>query len=129
MKAFIRDGRKLLILQDTESTWELPGGRTEKSEVHKDLRKILTRETTEELGRKFTYEVGPIFHAWIRQPIKGRNYFLLLIGFHCNYKSGEITLSSEHKNFRWITKNGIDKLRFENTYKDAIKYYFQTLHK
>jgi 8-oxo-dGTP pyrophosphatase MutT (NUDIX family) len=30
LKAFIAQGDKLLILQDEEGLWELPGGRTEK---------------------------------------------------------------------------------------------------
>ena len=46
-KAFIADGEKLLILQDSEGLWELPGGRVEKQEIFKPLEEILARETAE----------------------------------------------------------------------------------
>jgi len=137
LKAFIADGEKLLVLQDTEGLWELPGGRTEKSEIHKDLREILAREVTEELGGAAQYEIGPIFHAWIRKPnpvvgvtLHGDDDFcIFLVGFRCTYQKGEIQLSPEHQAFRWITKKEVDSMDFENTYKDAIKYYFQSLEK
>jgi 8-oxo-dGTP pyrophosphatase MutT (NUDIX family) len=68
LKAFIANGNKLLVLQDQDGLWELPGGRTEKTEIHKDLQEILAREVAEELGQSIQYEIGSIFHAWIRKP-------------------------------------------------------------
>jgi hypothetical protein len=35
----------------------------------------------------------------------------------------------EHQSFKWITKEEVDNLDFENTYKDAIKKYFQHVEK
>ncbi|TSC56916.1 MAG: hypothetical protein Greene041639_79 [Parcubacteria group bacterium Greene0416_39] len=134
LKAFIADGEKLLILQDTEGLWELPGGRTEKSEIHKDLREILAREAKEELGEALQYEIGPIFHAWIRKPdpikdtksqYRDNDFCIFLVGFQCAYQKGEIQLSPEHQAFKWITKEEVDSIEFENTYKEAVQYYFQ----
>ena len=135
LKAFVANEDKLLILQDEDGFWELPGGRVEKGEIFDGLEKSLRREVAEELGVSFQYEVKNIFYAWIRKPdplqspsdavaYAGKDLCIFLVGITCEYKNGEPELSPEHQNFRWITKEEIDKLVFENTYKDAIKKYF-----
>ena len=138
LKAFIADAGKLLILQDADGTWELPGGRIEKAEIHKDLKEILKREITEELGREIKYDINSMFHAWIRKPDQHENIAdiykttdlcIFLVGFRCLYREGQIFLSEEHKDFKQITKDDVDSLQFENTYKDAIKIYFQDFRK
>lgn len=128
LKAFVEKNGELLTLQDSEGLWELPGGRIEKSETGKNLREILHREVAEELGPNFQYEVGNVFHAWIRQPTPDKNFFILLIGFRCKYTGGDISLGQEHKNFRWINKETIVELEFENTYREAFEYYFTYPH-
>ena len=133
-KAFIADGEKLLILQDSEGLWELPGGRVEKQEIFKPLEEILARETAEELGKQFQYETGSVFHAWIRKPdpleniapvYRDNDFCIFLVGIRCTYKSGDVTLSPEHAGFRWITAEEVSSLQFENTYEHAIRKYFQ----
>ena len=125
LKAFLEKDKKLLILQDNDGFWELPGGRIEKREIYKDLKIILAREVGEELGKDVKYEIGSIFHNWIRKPNKDKDFTIFLVGFLCIFKEGEITLSKEHKNFRWISKSEAKKLKFENTYKKAVEYYFK----
>jgi len=127
LKAFIADGDRLLILQDNDGLWELPGGRIEGRETHRDIKDILVREVTEELGENIQYKIGPVFHAWIREPNK--DYFIFLIGFRCEFQTGTIQISKEHHNFKWVTKEEVDALEFENTYKNAIRYYFENLDK
>jgi len=131
LKAFIEKDEKLLILQDNRGEWELPGGRVEKRERNKDLKTILTRETTEELGENIKLEIGPVFHNWIRVPpqndrvYKNTDFTIFLVGFRCTYVGGEISLSPEHKNFKWINRGDVKKLKFENTYQEAVEYYFK----
>ena len=134
LKAFIADGAKPLILQDEVGSWELPGGRIEQSEIADGLEKILRRETTEELGKQFEYRVDTLFHAWIRKPdpltdikrqYKNKDFYIFLVGFRCVYKGGETTLSPKHTGFRWITRDEVNVLKFENTYKEAVQKYFQ----
>ncbi|MCH7828711.1 NUDIX hydrolase [Patescibacteria group bacterium] len=126
LKAFIADGEKLLIVQDQDGQWELPGG---KVQIEEDVAAALSREVREEIGESADIEIGSAFHAWIRQPHPDLKFLLFLVGFRCFWKRGEISISPEHKNFRWITKEEVDSIGFENTYKDAIKYYFQSLEK
>lgn len=122
LKAFVGNGEKLLILEDKDGQWELPGG---KIQIGEDIPEAFHREIKEELGERIEVERGPLFHVWIRQPNPNQNFFIFLVGFLCTLKSGEITISPEHKSFRWITKKEVDSIDFENTYKDAIKQYFQ----
>jgi 8-oxo-dGTP diphosphatase len=121
LKAFVGNGKKLLILEDKDGQWELPG---EKIQVGEDIPKAFHREIKEELGESIEIERGPLSHVWIRQPNPNQNFFIFLVGFPCALKSGEITISPEHKSFRWITKEEVESIDFENTYKDAIQYYF-----
>ena len=121
LKAFIADGKKLLVLQGTAGQWELPGGRIQVGET---IPAALKRELKEEIGESVQVEIGPIFHVWIREP--NPDFFIFLVGFPCIWKSGEITISPEHKSFRWITKEEIDTIEFENTYKEAVEYYFKS---
>ena len=138
LKGFIADKDKLLILQDGEGLWELPGGRVEQQEAHKELEEILRREITEELGESFEYNLEGIFHAWVRKPdpkkglsdqtYRNKDFHIFLVGFKCTYKQGDIKLSPEHTNFRWITKDEAEDLEFENTYKEAVQQYFKSAH-
>jgi len=109
LKAFIEKDKKLLILQDNDGEWELPGGRVEKSEINKSLSDILLRETGEELGEDFKLSVDHIFHTWIRKP-GDTDYCIFLVGFRCTYVGGEVTVSSEHKDFRWVGEEEIKQL-------------------
>jgi len=136
LKAFVANNKKLLILQDQDGLWELPGGRIETRERENPLQNILLREVAEELGKDCKIKVGPIFHTWVRKPSRdvndiytNKDFCIFLVGFACILKKGEIALSKEHKNFQWITKEEVDTMEFENTYKDAIKYYFQSIGK
>ncbi len=110
-----------MIVQDRDEQWELPGGKIQAGE---DISNALQREIREELGDNAVIELGSVFHVWKRQPDPTRDFFLFLVGFRCAYKSGEITLSPEHKNFRWVTKDEASQLPFEDTYKETVKYYF-----
>jgi 8-oxo-dGTP pyrophosphatase MutT (NUDIX family) len=124
LKAFVEKDGKLLILQDQDGLWELPGG---KIEVGENIPTTLNREIREELGGNVEIEMGPTtFYAWIRKPDPNRDFLLFLVGFPCVWKGGEIILSPEHKNFHWITKEEIENTNFENTYKQAIQRYFES---
>ncbi len=122
LKAFIGNEKRLLILEDQDGQWELPGG---KIQIKEEVSEALDREIKEELGEEVRIKKGPVFYVWIRQPDLNRDFFLFLTGFDCTWAGGEIAISPEHKSFRWITKEEIDSIEFENTYKEAIRLYFE----
>lgn len=125
LKAFIESDGKLLILKDTDGLWELPGGRVDKNDREKSLRETLLREVKEELGEEVSIEVNNCFHTWSRRPHPDRDYYILLVGFKCSYIDGKIRLSDEHTDMKWVNKEEIAKLDFENTYKEAVTEFFK----
>lgn len=123
LKAFLEKEGELLVLQDNDGFWELPGGKIKKSE---DVEPAFRREVAEELGSSVEFSVQGIVHSWIRKPDPNKDFVLFLVGLKCTYERGEIMLSKEHEDFKWINEEDIDGLRFENTYEDAVRYFFKS---
>ena len=92
-KAFIeRDGRVLLVFR--ENGWlDFPGGRIEEGES--DLIEALKREVREETTLEI--EAGDPVATWL-----GLGDTVYLVGHRCRYVSGEVQLSDEHTDHRWV---------------------------
>jgi len=124
LKAFIKNRETILVVQNrSDDLWELPGGRIGQDETNKNLPTILLREIQEELGVSFQCTIGSISCAWIRPSLKKENLFFFITGFECQYEGGDILLSPEHQNFRWVRKDQLLEMSFMNTYREAIEYY------
>jgi len=103
IKAFIVDRDKLLLVKssnDREELWEVPGGRYDVGEESLLPTDILAREIREELGNKIQYSIGQPVSAWIR-PLE--QDFVFLIAYQCQFRAGQIELSSEHTEYRWVS--------------------------
>ena len=107
-KAIIKNkNNKFLVIfkSDTEemspNEIDLPGGRLKFGEEIEDG---LKREVEEELGIKI--KVLKLSRAW--SLIKD-DLHLVGLTFLADYVSGEIKLSGEHTNFKWIDKAVISK--------------------
>ena len=111
----------LLILQgsskmEREGLWGLPGGKIQTSEDSKSLEDILMREVHEECGNNFQIEVSDPFLTW-RFPSKD----IFLVGFRCTHVQGDVELSEEHKDYKWLSLDGsIDDMEFAPGYKEVI---------
>ena len=92
-KAFIeRDGQVLVVF--FPNGWlDFPGGRIEEGES--DLVESLKREVREETNLEV--EVGTPFATWL-----GRGETVYLVGYRCRYVVGEVELSNEHNDYRWV---------------------------
>ena len=116
-KAFIeRDGR-VLILFFPNGWLDFPGGRINEGED--DLGEALRREIREET----TLEVAITapFATWL-----GRAGTVLLVGYRCSYVSGEVTLSDEHNDFRWVDRSDFRELDDGSPPFAALVDYFET---
>jgi 8-oxo-dGTP diphosphatase len=124
LKAFVVKNKCVLILQgsnkmEREGLWGLPGGRIQDGEEDKTLQEILLREVHEECGENFVISIGSPSEAW-RFEIPGKN--IVLIGYMCKYESGEVILSPEHKDYKWLSKNdSIGAFEFVPGYKEVIE--------
>ena len=104
-KAVIRRDDKILLLKAKQ--WDLPGGLIDFGE---DIQVALHREIMEEAA--LTATIDRIFvSADMRDyPFKfddGRilNIHFIMLGYLCDYVSGEVRLSEEHSEFAWVTRD------------------------
>ncbi|TMA19241.1 MAG: NUDIX domain-containing protein [Deltaproteobacteria bacterium] len=129
MKAFlIRDGRLLLVREaEGEQYWELPGGRIEVGEETSSPVAVLRRELREELGPSLEVEVERPILTWIRLPEPPRRTdFVFLVAFLCRHRRGEIVLSSEHVDFRWMTRSECDSVHLAPGYAAPLEQFWRT---
>lgn len=140
VKAFIRDGDKLLICKDaffeneSVAEWDLPGGRIKADEFETSLEEILAREIIEELGPDLKYKNnGPavIFrHRRTEQTAPGKpKISILMIGFDVEYLGGDIKISNEHTEYKWLPVNDLGDAEkyFVGGWIDGIKKYLKYL--
>jgi len=124
-KAFINKNGEVLILTLPNGWLDFPGGKIQEGEI--DFDAAIKREVLEETGLKI--EVGEIFHRWSfelgpKHKQAGKRVFLL--GFKCNYISGEIKISEEHKGYKWVNINNYQKFRENRGHFKALETYFAT---
>lgn len=125
LKAFIEQEGKILVVRESiGGKWEVPGGRIDVGEEGSDLKEILQREIHEELGNACIVEIGTPFYSWIRPWTPPKEGFVYLTGFRCFWKRGEITISEEHAETRWIHKEEVDEIDWAPGYKEAARKYW-----
>ncbi len=120
-KAFIDKDGEILVLTDPQLGVDLPGGKIKEGEL--DLVKALKREVKEETN--LDIEIARPFTTWmIEFPPDHRNQGkVFLVGYECKYISGEVALSSEHSEYKWVNKNNYQQLPRDGHFK-AIEEYF-----
>lgn len=103
----VHSGHSYTLYGRMAGKWELPGGTYEEDE---DLLEASRREAKEEVG----IELGEVQDV-VREEIEEENdvdVFILL----CDDWKGEIEISKEHQNFRWVTP---EEYRDMNWHQDA----------
>ena len=128
-KAFIEKDGKVLVLFDPVEVLDFAGGKIQEGEAKdgdaSSLTRSLQREVFEETGLEI--EVFNPFSVWYHEfPKNHRNYpkVVYLVGFKCKYKSGELKLSEEHNDFRWVDKSNYKEVDDGSDYFDVLEKYF-----
>lgn len=104
VKAFIVRNNKLFIMKreskdiQSPNIWEIPGGRLELGE---NPIKGIVREIKEETN----LDVWPIMPLNIRHFTRKDNQIITMIIFLCRLDSGQLKISEEHTDARWIDIN------------------------
>lgn len=102
VKAFIvRDGKVLVLKRRSTDVhkpraWDIPGGRLDPGEDPFDG---LHREVAEETGLAVTIGNPLTVHSFTRDD--GQRITMLI--FLCETNSGDVVLSHEHTEFRWVS--------------------------
>jgi 8-oxo-dGTP diphosphatase len=128
-KAFIEKDGKVLVINDPIGGLDFPGGKMQEGEAKKgdysSLMNALKREVREETSLEI--EIFNPFAVWYNEPPKNhRNYGkkVYLVGFKCKYVSGDVKLSDEHDNFKWVDNNNYKEVYEDSDYFKALEKYF-----
>ncbi len=127
-KAFIDKDGKILVLKDPnyltkdQKGLDFPGGRFR---YGNELVDELKREVTEETGLEI--EVGKPFFVWTNFNTKrtDNKIQVVLIGYFCKYKSGEVVISDEHVGYEWVDANNFQNWKDNTDYYKALEKYFE----
>lgn len=122
-KAFIRRGDSVLVLHDPVEGLDFPGGKIQEGEG--DLGESLKREVREETGLEI--DIKSPFVTWTEtfsshHRLAGRR--VVLIGYRCEYVSGEVRVSEEHDSFVWANKDNYKNVDDGTSYFDVLRKYF-----
>lgn len=122
IKAIIEKDGKILILKRSsaedvyENLWDIPGGRMEFGELPNEA---IKREIMEETNLES--EIISPFAVWsfMAKP----DLQVVGITMIAKYVSGEVKLSKEHTEFRWIDAKEFSKLEADKSLKKEIEKY------
>jgi 8-oxo-dGTP diphosphatase len=122
----VRDGR-LLALRERGGPgyWEFPGGRIEVGEEQVPQVDVLRRELVEELGPAFRCTIGAPLVTWTRPMLMYPGEWGMLVGFLCTDAAGEIALSDEHSDLRWVDRESWRALEFAPGYDTALRAFWE----
>lgn len=109
--------------------YDLPGGRIDADEFGVDFAEIIEREIKEEIGNievKVNSKPVGVGRHLIPASItsSGKDIQILYLFFEAEYLSGEINISNEHTNFKWLSLKDI-KLNeyFTSGMLEGVKMY------
>lgn len=122
-KAFIEKDGQVLVLNDPTEGLDYPGGRVQVGET--DLIEALKREVREETSLEV--EVMQPFGTYIYEfpsSHKEKNKKVFIVCYKCKYVSGDVTLSHEHDNFRWVNIENYHEVDDQSSFFDMLKKYY-----
>ena len=116
VKVFLERGGKVFIFKDRYGDWDIPGGRIQRHEFKIPFERVIARKIREELGQKVRYRLGEptVFmrHERRERFLRGAKVRIFAIGYRGTHLGGEIRLSPQHTEYRWVSKRGFRPERY-----------------
>ena len=118
-RAVVRRGSEILLLKRSNSVgydpglWELPGGKMDFGEV---LTEALEREVAEETGLAARILTPLVTWHFVKEP-----FWVTGVTFICESGGGDIVLSAEHSDYRWVTPEEALGLPLSSTISEQLK--------
>jgi 8-oxo-dGTP pyrophosphatase MutT (NUDIX family) len=119
-KALFENEGKVLLVQDANGKWELPGGRLSVGETPIDG---LKREIKEELGADI--EPVRIFDTVVFTGLKSGSHYVVI--YLCRFTSKIADLKvdgTENLNMRWVDKNELAEISIGQEYTREVLHAF-----
>lgn len=131
VKLFILDKyNRLLITKDKFGDWDIPGGRLRDVDFKVELKNVIARKMTEELGSEFKYELGKpvVFMRHEREEFlsdgKKELRRIFAIGYEAKYINGEIKLGVNHEKYEWVAlKSFVPEDYFTGGWLEGVKQF------
>jgi 8-oxo-dGTP pyrophosphatase MutT (NUDIX family) len=123
-KAIIKKGNEVLVLNDPIEGLDFPGGKMQEGEGN--IMESLKREVREETELEIS--VGNPFYCLIETFPQNHRYAgkkAYVICYRCEYVSGDVKLSHEHNNFKWVTIENCKSVDDGTSYYRILEKYFE----
>ena len=120
IKALFCDQSRVLMVQEKDGSWELPGGKVEFGEHPRDT---LKRELGEELSMS-DFTIGEVVDVWdFTRTFPDTEYHFVIVIFECSAPEYKITISDEHIGYKWLDLAEIETLPMKDGFRTALTKY------
>lgn len=121
IKAVITKGNKVLLLQESDGRWELPGGGLEYNETPQQC---LKREIKEELGVAVSSIKAQPDYIWSQEvEKKGEKLQRFFVAYKIELKSAKFKQTEEAITAGYFSKAEMKKLKLHPNIKKFIRLY------
>jgi len=119
--AFKPDGRFLLVDSPKwPGGWSIPGGKIERGETQF---RALQREFREETGLELEEAELLLVQDAIDSPEFHRAEHFVLLNYQARTRGGQVKLSAEHVDFRWVTVDEALAMRLNSFTRRLVEAY------
>ena len=120
IKALFCDQGRILMMQEKDGSWELPGGKVEFGEHPRDT---LKRELGEELSMS-NFTIGEVVDVWdFTRAFPDTEYHFVIVIFECTAPEYKIVVSDEHVGYKWLDLAEIETFPMKDGFRTALVKY------
>lgn len=116
----VNDEEQILLIQESDGLWELPGGGLEHNQ---EIKESLKREIREELGVNAIEIAEKPDYIWCSDRKKEKGYYGFFVGYKVKVDSLNIKkgLTDECVDFAFYNAKDLDKVNLHPNLRDFIK--------